>query len=42
MSKTKRWRLVRVVSKSRLVDVAAMRQAARAEQRSAEQGDTGQ
>jgi small subunit ribosomal protein S17 len=32
MSKKKRWKLVRVVSKSRLVDVAAMRAAARAEQ----------
>jgi small subunit ribosomal protein S17 len=32
MSKKKRWKLVRVVSKSRLVDVAAMRAAARAEE----------
>ncbi|NUQ63752.1 MAG: 30S ribosomal protein S17 [Pirellulales bacterium] len=31
MSRTKRWSLVRVVSKSRLVDVAAMRAAIRAE-----------
>jgi small subunit ribosomal protein S17 len=30
MSRLKRWRLLRVVSKSRLVDVAAMRAAARA------------
>jgi small subunit ribosomal protein S17 len=29
-SKTKRWELVRVVSKSRLVDLAAMRSAAKA------------
>lgn len=29
LSRTKRWRLVRVVSKSRLVDVAALRGAAR-------------
>jgi small subunit ribosomal protein S17 len=33
MSKTKRWQLVRVVAKSRLVDVAAMRAAARARKR---------
>ena len=33
MSKTKRWKLVRVVTKSRLVDVAALRAAARAEAR---------
>ena len=31
LSKLKRWQLVRVVAKSRLVDVAAMRAAARAE-----------
>jgi small subunit ribosomal protein S17 len=33
MSRLKRWRLVRVVAKSRLVDVAAMRAAARARRR---------
>ena len=38
-SKTKRWELVRVVSKSRLVDVAAMRAAARAEQQQAKQAE---
>jgi len=37
MSKTKRWLLSRVVSKSRLIDVAAMRAAARAEGRQARQ-----
>ncbi|NLY01043.1 MAG: 30S ribosomal protein S17 [Rhodopirellula sp.] len=31
MSRTKRWSLVRVLTKSRLVDVAAMRAASRAE-----------
>jgi small subunit ribosomal protein S17 len=31
MSKTKRWKLVRVVARGRLVDVAAMRAAGRAE-----------
>lgn len=36
-SKTKRWELVRVVSKSRLVDVAAMRAAAKAEEQEGEQ-----
>jgi small subunit ribosomal protein S17 len=36
-SKTKRWELVRVVATSRLVDVAAMRAAARAEKRKAGQ-----
>ena len=41
MSKTKRWRLVRVVSKGRLIDVAAMRAAARAEKQQAEEGDHG-
>jgi small subunit ribosomal protein S17 len=40
MSKAKRWRLVRVVSRSRLVDVAAMRAAARAEERTAQQTET--
>ena len=39
MSKTKRWLLSRVVSKSRLIDVAAMRAAARAEGRQARQTD---
>ena len=38
-SKMKRWELVRVVSKSRLVDVAAMRAAARAEQQQAKQAE---
>ncbi len=33
MSRLKRWQLVRVVAKSRLVDVAAMRAAARARSR---------
>ena len=36
-SKTKRWELVRVVSRSRLVDVAAMRAAAKAEQQQADE-----
>jgi len=36
-SKTKRWELVRVVSQSRLVDVAAMRAAARAKRQQADQ-----
>jgi small subunit ribosomal protein S17 len=36
MSRTKRWQLVRVVAKSRLVDVAAMRAAARARLRRGE------
>ncbi len=31
MSRTKRWQLVRVVAKSRLIDLAAMRAAAKAE-----------
>jgi len=31
ISKTKRWNLVRVVEKSRLIDLAAMRAAAKAE-----------
>ncbi len=31
MSKTKRWQLVKVVARSRLIDVAAMRAAAKAE-----------
>ena len=35
-SKTKRWELVRVLEKSRLVDVAAMRAAARADATEAE------
>jgi len=38
-SKTKRWELVRVVSRSRLVDVAAMRAAARAEEQQARQAE---
>jgi small subunit ribosomal protein S17 len=37
-SKTKRWELVRVVEKSRAVDVAALRAAAKKEQDSEEQG----
>ncbi len=36
MSRLKRWQLVRVISRSRLVDVAAMRAAARARSRQAE------
>jgi small subunit ribosomal protein S17 len=36
MSRLKRWQLVRVVAKSRLVDVAAMRAAARARPRDVE------
>ena len=39
MSKTKRWRLVRVTAKSRLIDVAAMRAAAKAEEQQSRQGD---
>ena len=39
MSKTKRWRLVRVTAKSRLIDVAAMRAAAKAEEQRARQGE---
>ncbi len=35
-SKTKRWELVRIVSKSRAVDLTAMRAAAKAEQASEE------
>lgn len=38
MSKTKRWQFVRVISKSRLVDVAAMRAAARAQEKQGEEG----
>ena len=38
-SKTKRWQLVRVVTKGRLVDVAAMRAAAKAEQQQARQAE---
>ena len=36
MSKLKRWRLSRVVAKSRLIDVAALRAASKAEQQAAE------
>ena len=36
ISKTKRWQLQRVVSKSRAVDIAAMRAAARAQSRAEE------
>ena len=39
MSKTKRWRLVRVTAKSRLIDVAAMRAAAKADQQQAQQAE---
>ena len=39
MSKTKRWRLVRVTAKSRLIDVAAMRAAAKAEEQQARQAE---
>jgi len=38
LSRRKRWQLVRVVAKSRLVDVAAMRAAARAKSRHGEAG----
>ncbi|NQT12793.1 MAG: 30S ribosomal protein S17 [Planctomycetes bacterium] len=38
-SKTKRWELVRVVAKSRLVDVAAMRAAAKAEEQQAKRAE---
>jgi len=38
-SKTKRWELVRVVAKSRLVDVAAMRAAAKAEEQQAKEAE---
>ena len=37
-SKSKRWELVRVVSKSQLVDLAAMRAAARSRQEAEEAG----
>ncbi|MHC4400319.1 MAG: 30S ribosomal protein S17 [Planctomycetota bacterium] len=40
MSKTKRWQLVRVVAESRLIDLAAMRAAARAEEQQAKRGET--
>ena len=36
MSKTKRWQLVKVVARSRLIDVAAMRAAAKAEKQAAD------
>ncbi len=39
MSKTKRWRLVRVTAKSQLIDVAAMRVAAKAEEQQARQAE---
>jgi small subunit ribosomal protein S17 len=39
-SRTKRWELVRVLAKSRLVDVAAMRAAAKAEARSSRQEES--
>jgi small subunit ribosomal protein S17 len=39
-SKMKRWELVRVVSKSLLVDVAAMRAAARAERQQAKRAES--
>jgi small subunit ribosomal protein S17 len=38
-SKTKRWELVRIVSKSRLVDLAAMKAAARALEESESEGE---
>jgi len=38
LSRRKRWQLVRVVAKSRLVDVAAMRAAARSKSRHGEAG----
>ena len=39
MSKTKRWRLVRVTSRSQLIDVAAMRAASKAEEQQARQAE---
>ena len=39
-SRTKRWELVRVLAKSRLVDVAAMRAAAKAERQNSPQTDS--
>jgi small subunit ribosomal protein S17 len=39
-SRTQRWELVRVLAKSRLVDVAAMRAAAKAEARSPRQEES--
>ena len=39
MSKTKRWQLVQVTGKSRLIDVAAMRAAAKAEGQQARQAE---
>jgi small subunit ribosomal protein S17 len=39
MSKTKRWLLVRVTARSRLIDVAAMRAAAKAEKKQARQAE---
>jgi small subunit ribosomal protein S17 len=39
MSKTKRWRLVRVTARSRLIDVAAMRAAAKAEEQRARRAE---
>jgi small subunit ribosomal protein S17 len=41
MSKLKRWKLVRVVAKSELVDVAAMRAEVRAKRRAEETSETG-
>jgi small subunit ribosomal protein S17 len=41
MSRLKRWQLVRVIAKSRLVDVAAMRAAARTRSRHAETPEGG-
>ena len=38
-SRTKRWDLVRVVSKSKLVDIAAMRAAAKLEETAAAEGN---
>ena len=38
-SKLKRWDLIRVVARSRQVDIAAMRAAARAEQRSQQESE---
>ena len=39
MSKLKRWRLVRITSRSRLIDVAAMRAAAKAEKQQSPQSE---
>jgi len=42
MSKTKRWRLVRVVAQSRLIDLAAMRAAAKADRQGGSEAEKDQ